>query len=76
MVEEKLLIDDVSMSELLAGLPDKVNAGTVVNARVLGTSPDGILVDIGLKMEGLIPRSEFHDFENALPFKVGDSDLF
>jgi small subunit ribosomal protein S1 len=72
MVEDKLLIDDMSMSDLLAGLPEKVSSGTVVQARVLGKSPEGVLVDIGLKMEGLIPRSEFPDFENALPFKEGD----
>jgi len=72
MVEDKLLIDDMSMSDLLAGLPEKVSSGTVVQARVLGKSPEGVLVDIGLKMEGLIPRSEFPDFENALPFREGD----
>ena len=32
MVEEKLLIDDMSMDELLAGSPERVNTGTVVNA--------------------------------------------
>jgi len=72
MVEDKLLIDDVSMSDLLAGLPEKVISGTVVQARVLGKSPEGVLVDIGLKMEGLIPRSEFPDFEKSLPFQEGD----
>jgi len=72
MVEDKLLIDDVSMSDLLAGVPEKVRSGTVVQARILGKSPEGVLVDIGLKMEGLIPRSEFPDFEKVLPFKEGD----
>jgi len=38
----------------------------------LGTTPDGVLVDIGLKMEGLIPKAEFPDFEKSLPFKEGD----
>ncbi len=73
MVEEKLLIDDMSMSDLLAGLPEKVSSGTVVKARVLGKSPEGVLVDIGLKMEGLIPRSEFPSFDTELPFAEGDS---
>lgn len=73
MVEDKLLIDDVSMTDLLAGLPEKVTNGTVVKARVLGKSPEGVLVDIGLKMEGLIPKAEFPDFENSLPFSEGDT---
>ncbi|OGR91829.1 MAG: hypothetical protein A2992_09045 [Elusimicrobia bacterium RIFCSPLOWO2_01_FULL_59_12] len=71
MTDEKLFIDDISMSELLKGTPEKVFSGTVVSARVLGTSPEGVLVDIGLKMEGLIPRAEFPDFDK-LPFKEGD----
>src|ERR1039457_2711342 len=72
MTDDKLTIDDMSMSDLLAGLPEKVNSGTVVSARVLGKNADGVLVDIGLKMEGLIPKAEFPDFEKALPFKEGE----
>jgi ribosomal protein S1 len=68
MTDDKLLIDDMSMSDLLAGLPEKVSSGSVVQARVLGKNADGVLVDIGLKMEGLIPKAEFPDFENTLPF--------
>ena len=61
------------MSDLLAGMPEKVSSGTVVQARGLGKNAEGVLVDIGLKMEGLIPKAEFPDFENSLPFKEGDS---
>lgn len=71
MAEEKLLIDDMSMSDLLAGIPERVSNGTVVQARVLGKSAEGVLVDIGLKMEGLIPSGEFPDFEKTLPFEIG-----
>src|SRR5438309_1814013 len=71
-MDDKLLIDEVSMTDLLAGLPEKVRSGTVVQARILGKSSDGVLVDIGLKMEGLIPRAEFPDFDKGLPFKEGD----
>jgi small subunit ribosomal protein S1 len=73
MTDEKLLIDDMSMSELLKDVPEKVQNGTIVQARVLGTSPDGVLVDIGLKMEGLIPKAEIADFEKSLPFNVGET---
>ncbi len=72
MTDDKLLIDDISMTELLAGLPEKVSSGSVVQARVLGKNADGVLVDIGLKMEGLIPKSEFPEFETHLPFKEGE----
>ncbi len=73
MVEDKLLIDDMTMTDLLAGLPDKVTSGTVVQARVLGKSAEGVLVDIGLKMEGLIPKAEFPDFDKSLPFQEGET---
>lgn len=73
MAEDKLLIDDVSMSDLLAGTPERVNSGTIVPARVLGKNADGVLVDIGLKMEGLVPKAEFPEFDKALPFKEGDT---
>src|SRR4051812_30129443 len=72
MTDDKLLIDDMSMSELLKGVPEKVQSGTIVSARVLGKSPAGVLVDIGLRMEGLIPKTEFPDLDN-LPFKDGDT---
>jgi len=72
MTDDKLLIDDVSMSDLLAGTPERVSSGTVVQARVLGKNADGVLVDIGLKMEGLIPKAEFPDFESGIPFKEGE----
>src|ERR1051326_3508200 len=72
MADAKRLIDDMSMSDLLAGLPEKVSSGSLVQARVLGKNSDGVLVDIGLKMEGLIPKAEFPDFENKLPFLEGD----
>ncbi len=71
--DDKITIDEMSMSDLLAGMPEKVSSGTVVQARVLGKNAEGVLVDIGLRMEGLIPKAEFPDFENNLPFKEGDS---
>ena len=52
MVEDKLTIDEMSMSELLAGMPEKVSNGSVVQARVLGKNADGVLVDIGVPLSG------------------------
>jgi small subunit ribosomal protein S1 len=72
MVEDKLEIEEMSMSELLAESTQKVSNGALIEARVLGKNADGVLVDIGLKMEGLIPKAEFPDFEKGLPFKEGE----
>jgi len=72
MVEEKLDMEEMSMGELLEQSTQKISNGALIQARVLGKNADGVLVDIGLKMEGLIPKSEFPDFEKELPFKEGD----
>src|SRR5580693_83307 len=72
MVEEKLDMEEMSMGELLEQSTQKISNGALIQARVLGKNADGVLVDIGLKMEGLIPKAEFPDFENSLPFKEGE----
>jgi small subunit ribosomal protein S1 len=72
MVEDKLEIEEMSMSDLLAESTPKVSNGALISARVLGKNADGVLVDIGLKMEGLIPKTEFPDFEKSLPFNPGE----
>lgn len=73
MADDKLEIEEMSMSDLLAESTPKVSNGALVQARVLGKNADGVLVDIGLKMEGLIPKSEFPDFDTSLPFHPGDT---
>src|SRR4051812_47370588 len=72
MLDDKLDIEEMSMSELLAENTQKVSNGALIQARVLGKNADGVLVDIGLKMEGLIPKAEFPDFVKGLPFKEGE----
>ncbi len=74
MTEDKLAMEDMSMGELLASMPERILSGTIVQARVLGKNADGVLVDIGLKMEGLIPKAEFPQFDTGpLPFKEGET---
>lgn len=46
--------------------------GKIVNGTIINVGSDGILVDIGYKSEGLIPRYEFSTHE-LKTFKVGDS---
>jgi len=43
--------------------------GMLVQGRVIEVRPNDVLVDIGYKSEGLIPRAEFDDPQNV---KVGD----
>ena len=52
--------ENISMSELM-GPELKVEAGKVISAIVVGKNEDGILVDLGLKYEALIPKTEFED---------------
>ena len=47
MSEDKLQIDDMSMQDLLQGVPESVRSGTIVQAKVLAKSADGVLVDVG-----------------------------
>jgi small subunit ribosomal protein S1 len=46
--------------------------GTIVNAIVLEVKPDVVIVDAGLKSEGVIPIAEFQ-VDGALTVAVGDS---
>lgn len=59
------------LSELYEGFFSVCKPGSVVKGKVVESSSDGVLVDIGYKSEGLIPRYEFsvHELKN---FKSGD----
>ncbi|HNW31974.1 MAG TPA: S1 RNA-binding domain-containing protein, partial [Caldisericia bacterium] len=52
-----------------------VKRGQLVNATVVKVTSDGLLVDVGQKSEGFIPRAEAStrdDVELASTFKTGD----
>jgi small subunit ribosomal protein S1 len=58
------------MQELLAKNPTRdFREGSIVKGHVLEVRPREVLVDIGYKSEGVIPRSEFDDVEDL---QVGD----
>lgn len=63
--------DDMSMEELLAEAEAQSRPGSLVTAHVVEVTPAGVLVDVGLKVEGLVPLAEFRS--QAQPPKVGDS---
>jgi len=50
----------------------QVREGDVVPGTVVAITDDDVVVDIGFKSEGLIPRSEFTDRQGHLLIKVGD----
>ena len=46
--------------------------GSIVHARVLQVKPDVVIVDAGLKSEGVIPLMEFMDEQGEIKVAVGD----
>ncbi len=49
------------MSEEYAGTFKKLREGSIITGKVLDVMPEEVIVDIGFKSEGLIPRNEFDD---------------
>ena len=73
MADDKLTIDDMSDERPPGGARRKGEFGHGGASARPGKKCGRRLVDIGLKMEGLIPKAEFPDFEKSLPFKEGES---
>jgi small subunit ribosomal protein S1 len=49
-----------------------LSEGEIVKGRVIGVTSNSVIVDVGYKSEGLIPKEEFTDHEGNLTVKVGD----
>ena len=60
-----------NLEQLYAESFKNLQEGSVVNGTVIAICGEGIVVDIGYKSEGMIPRSEFSD-EELGRLKVGD----
>ncbi len=56
------------LDKILEGSVQDFNPGSILDAVVIGFAGDDVVVDIGLKSEGLIPKDEFDGRE----VKVGD----
>jgi len=71
--EMSTIFGDASGDEAIGGLIDTQNeefrAGTILTGHVVGRAGDDIVVDVGLKSEGLIPAEEW---ENGETPDVGD----
>ena len=63
-----------SFAELFAQsrIENKMRPGAIVSARVVEIRPDVVIVNAGLKSEGIIPIEQFHDETGALEVAVGD----
>jgi len=46
--------------------------GDIVTGRVIGLTENDVIVDVGYKSEGLVPREEFTDHSGKLTVAVGD----
>lgn len=59
------------LSDLYTGLFEQFKIGKIVNGVVVTVDSDGVLVDIGFKSRGLIPKFEFKEHE-LKKIKAGD----
>jgi small subunit ribosomal protein S1 len=62
--EEMVALYDESMRHL--------NEGEIIRGRVIGITPNDVVVDVGYKSEGLVPLEEFTNYQGELNVKVGD----
>ncbi|OGT33257.1 MAG: 30S ribosomal protein S1 [Gammaproteobacteria bacterium RBG_16_51_14] len=63
-----------SFSELFeqSQVENKMRPGTIISATVVDVTPDIVIVNAGLKSEGLIPIEQFYDEKGNLEVTVGD----
>ncbi len=58
-----------SMDDILVDQAADLRSGKLIKGRVIGFAGDDVVVDVGLKSEGLIPKEEF---PNLNELRVGD----
>jgi small subunit ribosomal protein S1 len=51
----------------------QLQPGTIVHGTVVAITPDSVVVDAGLKSEGVIPRSQFIGLDGQIEVAVGDT---
>ncbi|MBI2786302.1 MAG: 30S ribosomal protein S1 [Legionella longbeachae] len=47
--------------------------GAIINAKVIGIDSDFVILNAGLKSEGIVPKEEFYDKDGALEVSLGDT---
>lgn len=58
-------MSELSFDELLEGSLKKIRTGEVVTGKVFDVKTDEIIVDIGYKSDGIVPRNEYTNDSNA-----------
>ena len=53
-------------------IENKMRPGSIISAKVLDIKTDSVVVNVGLKSEGVIPVEQFFDEEGQLEVTVGD----
>jgi small subunit ribosomal protein S1 len=60
-----------------SGSPESTGEGNIIKGLVVQVTRDAVVIDIGGKSEGLIPKEEFLDASGAVTVKAGDTvDVF
>jgi small subunit ribosomal protein S1 len=74
-LEAAEIAETTEISELLTAMPEVpgIPIGQVTKGFVVKVTDDEVVVDIGLKSEGAIPRTEFVGDDGQLAVKPGDS---
>ena len=56
-----------NLTELLLRQVNTFKPGNIITGKIVSLASDYVLIDIGYKTEGFIPRNEFKDFETLEP---------
>jgi len=65
--------DDEDFAKMYEASIRDLREREVVTGTVVGISKDGVLVDVGYKSEGIIPRVQFQDENGELTIEEGDT---
>ncbi|MFQ5382624.1 MAG: 30S ribosomal protein S1, partial [Dehalococcoidia bacterium] len=71
---EPELEDMGALLDLESAQPGSVRRGEIIDGTVLGASPDGVIVDVGAKMEAVIPPGEMLSLGVDGSSKLGAGD--
>tara|TARA_B100001971_G_C18260074_1_gene585901 strand:- start:339 stop:2111 length:1773 start_codon:yes stop_codon:yes gene_type:complete len=63
-------VTDEILESMLAGEIQQVSRGRILKGTVAGRAGDEAVIDVGLKSEGLVHKSEFDDWEGLQPGDV------
>jgi small subunit ribosomal protein S1 len=69
ILDDKISEKDPAMMELYEQTFERVNEGDIIKGTIVALLEKDVVVDVGFKSEGLIPKEEFIDLETL---KVGD----